>query len=96
MKLAFAPFCSPVSYHVVASAAAQIGASISAGAGLVASAANGAGDVECQVLLAKVRRFLVVVELSGQISDLFLAPAIAMLLLFLFLLLLLLLLLFPT
>lgn len=88
VKLAFAPVCSPLSYHVVAPAAAQIGASIPAGAGLVASATSGAADVERRVLLAKVRRFLVEEELFREILDPLLAAAT--LLLFLFLLL------FPT
>lgn len=83
MKLASAPLRSPLSYHVVASAAAEIGASIPAGAGFVAFTTSGAGDVERRVPLAEVRRFLIVVELFRTIPRFFFEIVLVMFLLLL-------------
>lgn len=55
VKLALAQFRSSLPYHVVTPAATQTGASVTAGAGLVASATGGAGDVDRRIPLAKVR-----------------------------------------
>lgn len=70
MKFAIAQLRSSLSYHVVASAAAQAGASVTAGAGLVAFATGGASDVDRRIPFAKVGRFLIVEELFGEIPAL--------------------------
>jgi len=67
VKLALAQFRSSLPYHVVTPTAAQISASVTAGARLVASATGGAGDVDRRIPLAEVRRFLIVEELLGQV-----------------------------
>lgn len=71
VKLALASLRSSLSYHVVTPAAAQTRASITAGAGLVAPATGGSGDVGRRVPFAKVGRFLVVEELLSEIPGFF-------------------------
>lgn len=78
VKFALAPLRSTLSYHVVAPAAAQTGASVTAGAGLVAPATGGAGDIGRRVPFAKVGRFLIVEELLSEIPG-FPPAAVAML-----------------
>jgi len=76
-KFAMTQLRSSLSYHVVASAAAQTGASVTGGAGLVALATCGARDVGRRVPFAKVGRFLIVKELFREIPGL--PPAAVML-----------------
>lgn len=81
VELASAPLGPPLAHDVVAPAAAEAGAAVPGGAGLVAPPSRGAGDVDRRVLLAEVGRLLVVIELPRQVPQLPLAAGPAVLLL---------------